>query len=88
MKLDEMKKVWNIELDCACCRKNFRLGDMFAICADCYTLFLKAKKFMQNTHGSTDPSDISRRLPIFLESTKSLKSKINISKSMKKESRN
>ncbi len=42
--LEEMKKVWNTELDCACCRKTFRLGDMFAICGDCYTLFPKDKK--------------------------------------------
>ncbi len=39
--LEEMKKVWNTELDCICCRKTFRLGDMFAICGDCYTSFLK-----------------------------------------------
>lgn len=48
--LEEMKKVWNTELDCVCCRKSFRLGDMFAICGDCYTLFLKERKFMQKTY--------------------------------------
>jgi len=60
MKLDEIKKVWNTELDCTCCKKTFRLGDMFVICADCYTLFLEAKKFMQNGHAH-GPSDLSRR---------------------------
>jgi len=59
--LEEMKKVWNTELDCVCCRKTFRLGDMFAICGDCYTLFLKERKFKQKTYGCTDPSDISKR---------------------------